>query len=258
MTGIRKRITIGFLGIVTLLFFSGMVSLFELSHMSVDIEAILVSSRKSIEESKNIIDALHVNDRAVVNYAVLRDSTYVEQCKSSYDELGVTVRRARAAISSSDTSILDSLDQHIAELGLVIDAMLAGGDNADAGSQLFDGRKWYDDNYEPVYNKISDGIIRVMSLAQSSLTPRAEQLNRNAYRSVTPVFISLVVMIVILLMFYYFIMIYTVKPIVGINQELARSLRYKTPYSMKAECRDEIKELNEKIEVMINNPKAIK
>ena len=109
MTGIRKRITIGFLGIVTLLFFSGMVSLFELSHMSVDIEAILVSSRKSIEESKNIIDALHVNDRAVVNYAVLRDSTYVEQCKSSYDELGVTVRRARAAMSSSDTSILDSL-----------------------------------------------------------------------------------------------------------------------------------------------------
>ena len=109
-----------------------------------------------------------------------------------------------------------------------------------------------------MYDKISDDIIRVMSLAQSSLTPRAEQLNRNAYRAVTPVFISLVVMIVILLMFYYFIMIYAVKPIVEMNKELGRSMRYKTPYSIKAECRDEIMELNEKISTIINNPKSIK
>ena len=259
MTGIRKRITIGFLSIVALLFFSGMVSLFELSHMSVDIEAILVSSRKSIEVSKNIIDALHVNDRAVVNYVVLRDSTYAEQCRQSYKDLGATVEKARTAISSSDETVLDSLDGNIVELGRVIEQMLVGGDSLAQGEVVeFDGRKWYDENYEPLHHKISNGIIRVMSMAQSSLTPRAEQLNRNAYRAVTPVFISLVVMIVILLMFYYFIMIYTVKPIVEMNKALGLSMRYKTPYSIKAECRDEIMELNEKIGMVINNPKAIK
>lgn len=258
MTGIRKRITIGFLSIVALLFFSGMVSLFELSHMSVDIEAILVSSRKSIEESKNIIDALHVNDRAIVNYAVLRDSTYAERCRRSYNELGASVQRARGVISVTDNSMLDSLDARIIELGRVIDQMFTQEGNQNNEGYVFDGRKWYEGNYEPLYDQISDDIIRVMSLAQSSLTPRAEQLNRNAYRAVTPVFISLVVMIVILLMFYYFIMIYAVKPIVEMNKELGRSMRYKTPYSIKAECRDEIMELNEKIGTIINNPKSIK
>ena len=78
MTGIRKRVTIGFLSIVALLFFSGLVSRFELSHMSNDIEAILDSSRKSIEMSKNMLDAIHNNERSVTYYTVLRDSLYAD------------------------------------------------------------------------------------------------------------------------------------------------------------------------------------
>ena len=78
MTGIRKRVTIGFLSIVVLLFFSGLVSLFELNNMSRDIESILDSSRRSIELSESMLDAIRANDRAVVNYAVLRDSAYAD------------------------------------------------------------------------------------------------------------------------------------------------------------------------------------
>ena len=75
MTGIRKRVTIGFLSIVVLLFFSGLVSLFELNHMSQDIDSILSSNRKSITLSENMLDAIRANDRAVIHYAVLRDTT---------------------------------------------------------------------------------------------------------------------------------------------------------------------------------------
>ena len=44
-----------------------------------------------------------------------------------------------------------------------------------------------------------------MISTQSSLAPRTEQLKRNAYRAVTPVLISLLVMIAIVLMLYYFV-----------------------------------------------------
>ena len=97
-----------------------------------------------------------------------------------------------------------------------------------------------------------------MSSVQGSLTPRAEQLNLNAYRSVTPVFISLLVMIAILLMFYYFIMIYTVKPIIEMNRSLGDWLRYKLPFDVKAECRDEMHELKEKIESVMVGAKTTK
>ena len=66
------------------------------------------------------------------------------------------------------------------------------------------------------------------------------------------------VMIIILLMFYYFIMIYTVKPIVEMNKSLGDWLRYKLPFTVKAECNDELEELKTKIESVTNNAKMSK
>lgn len=254
MTGIRKRVTIGFLSIVALLFFSGLVSLFELSHMSVDIEAILGSSRRSIEMSKNMLSAIHANDRAVVNYAVFRDSIYADSCRGSMERFNLTIRQARnESGKSSADALYDSLGLFSDRMEQAIEAMLTKESGA-----TFDGRKWYDDNYLPLYNDITDGITDVMKSVQGSLTPRAEQLNLNAYRSVTPVFISLLVMIAILLMFYYFIMIYTVKPIIEMNRSLGDYLRYKLPFDVKAECRDEMHELKEKIESVMVGTKTTK
>ena len=247
MTGIRKRVTIGFLSIVALLFFSGLVSLFELSHMSNDIEAILDSSRKSIEMSKNMLDAIHNNERSVTYYTVLRDSLYADSCRTSLADFDSLLRQARSDVSAEAQSRFDSLD-----LTTVLDG------NARQSVIPFDGRRWYNTEYAPLYDRITDEITKVMGSVQSSLNPRAERLSRNAYRSVTPVFISLVVMIVILLLFYYFIMIYTVRPIIEMNKRLGDYIRYKLPFDVKAECQDEMRELKEKIESMVNTPSKMK
>jgi hypothetical protein len=263
MTGIRKRVTIGFLSIVVLLFFSGLVSLFELNNMSEDIEAILDSSRRSIELSESMLDAIRANDRAVVNYAVLRDSTYADSCRLSFETFTTKVEQARGDASSSATLLFDSLDMFANRLHSVVEQLRASRtienlvilDSMSGGTLSFDGRRWYEQNYLPAYNSTSNSVMRVMSLAQSSLSPRAERLSRNAYRSVTPVFIALLVMIAILLMFYYFIMIYAVKPIIEMNRSLGDWLRYKLPFSVKVECQDEMLELKEKIEKVINGYK---
>ena len=131
-------------------------------------------------------------------------------------------------------------------------------DNAQQSVIPFDGRRWYNTEYAPLYDRITDEITKVMGSVQSSLNPRAERLSRNAYRSVTPVFISLVVMIVILLLFYYFVMIYTVRPIIEMNKRLGDYIRYKLPFDVKAECQDEMRELKEKIASMVNNPSKMK
>ena len=147
-------------------------------------------------------------------------------------------------------AVVQLLDSHIVEQQSIMP------DSLDLIT--FDGRAWYDESYLPAYNMTSGAILRVMSDTRTSLTPRAERLSRNAYRAVTPVFISLVVMIIILLMFYYFVMIYIVKPIISMNKSLGDSIRYKIPFLIKSECRDEMQELKEKIESVINNPKSAK
>lgn len=255
MTGIRKRVTIGFLSIVALLFFSGLVSLFELSHMSNDIEAIFDSSRKSIEMSKNMLDAIHNNERSVAYYTVLRDSLYADSCRTSLDDFSALLRQARKDVSAETQSRFDSLEVYTSLLSETLAAVL---DPATPATRPFDGRRWYNNKYAPLYDRITDEITNVMGYVQSALNPRAERLSRNAYRSVTPVFISLVVMIVILLLFYYFVMIYSVRPIVEMNKRLGDYLRYKLPFDVKAECQDEMLELKEKIESMVNNTSKMK
>lgn len=266
MTGIRKRITIGFLSIIVLLFFSGLVSLFELNHMSADIDVILASNRKSIAISEGVLDAIRANDRAVIRYAVLCDTVYADSCRARYVEFKEQIAQARRETSSSASVLFDSLDMSAERLDGVVEQLRKSRmvensllpDSLWGGGGSYDGSRWYDNEYLPVYNAASDQIMQMLSYAQSSLTPRAERLSRNAYRAVTPVFISLVVMIVILLMFYYFIMIYAVKPIVQMNKSLGDWMRYKLPFMVKTECRDELEELRGKIESVTNNTKMTK
>ena len=266
MTGIRKRVTIGFLSIVVLLFFSGLVSLFELNHMSADIDIILSSNRKSIEISEGMLSTLRANDRAVIRYAVLRDTSYLDSCRMRFMDFTNRIEQARQATSNSAASLFDSLDASAGRLSGAVEMLKKSKavensllpDTLRVGMPPYDGNEWYEQEFMPVYDMASSQITQLLSHSQNSLTPRAERLGRNAYRAVTPVFISLVVMIVILLMFYYFIMIYTVNPIVEMNKSLGDWIRYKLPFTIKTECRDELEELKSKIESVTNNAKLSK
>ena len=102
-------------------------------------------------------------------------------------------------------------------------------------------------------------IKNYMTSTQSSLAPRAEQMKKNAYRAVTPVLISLAVMIAIVLMLYYFMSVYCVNPILRMNKGLGDYLSFRVPFVVKADCKDEMLELKEKIETLITiskQPKA--
>lgn len=67
-------------------------------------------------------------------------------------------------------------------------------------------------------------------------------MKKNAYRAVTPVLISLVVMIAIVLMLYYFMSVYCVNPIIRMNKGLGDYLSFRVPFAVKADCKDEVLE----------------
>ena len=57
MKGIRKRVLVSFLSVVVLLFFAGLVSLFELRRVSSDTEEILRASERNLGLAKDMLDA---------------------------------------------------------------------------------------------------------------------------------------------------------------------------------------------------------
>ena len=254
----RRRVTIGFLSIVCLLFFSGMVSFVELSHLSRDTGEILKANKRNIELAKEMLDAAYEQNVALIRLSVFGDNSYDSLCRSSLERLENTLLVAQS--EALDKSFLDSLAFATTELRLLTDNYLAFGAHAAANPAAPDsvGRSWYDSEYEVLYGRLTAAIKNYMTSTQSSLAPRAEQMKKNAYRAVTPVLISLVVMIAIVLMLYYFMSVYCVNPIIRMNKGLGDYLSFRVPFAVKADCKDEVLELKEKIETLITVSKQPK
>ena len=260
MTGIRKRITIGFLSIVALLFVSGMISLFELGHLSNDAETLMNRNRRNVELAKEMFEAMYVQSNAMAHIAVLGEREgYDTVCIKGLAQLETSLLAAYD--NSKSNGYLDSLTLSVAELRLLTESFLSShkvDDNEPADADMFASRTWYDARYETAMAKISEQISGYIAFSYQGLAPRADQLSRNAYRAVTPVLISLMVMIAIVLMLLYFVMKYCVLPILGINKGLADYLSFKLPFDVKEECRDELQDLKENIGTLITISKQNK
>ena len=259
MTGLRKRVTVGFLSIVCLLFFSGMVSFLELSHLSRDTGEILKANKRNIELAKEMLDAAHEQNIALIRLSVFGDRSCDSLCRMERLENTLLVAQSEAL----EKSFLDSLAFATTELRLVTDNYLAfgGAARADSSAALRPdslGGRWYSEEYQALYGRLTAAIKSYMTSTQSSLVPRAEQMKKNAYRAVTPVLISLAVMIAIVLMLFYFMSIYCVTPIERMNKGLGDWLSFRVPFAVKGDLKDEVLELKEKIESLINISKQTK
>ena len=276
----RKRVTIAFSSIVCRLFLSGLLSLVELNRVSRGAGDVLAASRRNVELAKEMLDAAHEQNVALIHLTVLGEESYVDECRRAMGALEQVLMTARE--EAFDPSFLDSLSFATIEMKVMVDRYLARRlekptmqvdslageefpvDSLGVDSLLMkaaieaaekndeeDSVRWYTEEYEAVYLRLTAAVKAYMTSTQSSLAPRTEQIKRSAYRAVTPVLISLLVMIAVLMMFYYFMTIYCVNPIVRMNRSLGEYLSFRVPFAVKEECKDELLELKEKIETLI-------
>lgn len=250
----RRRVTIGFSSIVCLLFFSGLVSLVELSRLSRDTDDIMQANKRNIELAKAMLDAAHSHNVSMIRLAVFGDRSYDSLCLASMERLENRLQVARH--EALEKSFLDSMAFATTDLRVLTDKYMAAAPaDSDERPERFrrdsEGARWYNDEYMPVYVRMTGSIKAYMTSTQSSLAPRTEQMKKNAYRAVTPVLISLLVMIAIVLMLFYFMTIYCVNPILGMNKGLGAWLAFRTPFAVKGDLKDEVLELKEKIESLI-------
>ena len=238
MTGLHKRVTTGFVSIVCLLFFSGMVSFLELSHLSRDTEDILKANARNIELARQMLDAAGYPDCTVcasnsldeyivrdliLHLSVFGDRTYDSLCRASMERLENTLLVAQN--EALEKSFLDSLAFATTELRLLTDSYLAWA--AATPESPADAAK---------------GAVGPDSLRRGWY---------DAYRAVTPVLISLVVMIAIVLMLFYFMNLYCVDPVLKMNKGLGDYLAYRVPFVAKGDFKDEMLQLKEKIDALI-------
>ena len=269
MKGIRKRVLVSFLSVVVLLFFAGLVSLFELRRVSSDTEEILRASERNLGLAKDMLDAAARQNKAVVHSIVFRQRDYDTVLMGSIAEMARTlevVRREAVEQAYLDTLSASAMNvQRLTQEFLRLQAQrvaseasgrleLRGGEDSLSMKSVemdFDGARWDARTCRKACDRLTGSIKDCVISTQRSLAPRTEQLKRNAYRAVTPVLISLLVMIAIVLMLYYFVSAYLVRPVLAMNKSLGDYLRFGLPFRIKAEVKDEVAELKDRIDDVI-------
>ncbi len=265
--GLRRRVSIGFLGIVSILILSGMISFFELSVLSNDTGDILDTNRRSNRLSHEMLRAVRHHNNIYVKISAFGESLDKGVSISELDRLDSILYVART--ESLIPKYVDSLLLTSTQLREVTNKLIET-QALDARYELLREefpeldslaknfvRSNYDE-YQLIYTQMVDQIDNFMTQSQEALSPGTERLHHNAYRAVTPVFISLVVMIVVVLMLYYFMLIYCVKPIVVMNRSLKDFIAFKIPFAPKSQNIDELKELSERIDTIIIQNKTNK
>ncbi len=241
MIGLRKRVSIGFLSIVILLSISGMIAFVELNNLSTDTEEILNINKHNMELTRSMLQAAQDQDRAFVQMTIFSDA--------SFDSLGMaTIASLEESVSVADeyklsAELVDSLSGSINSLKKLANKVISLPDSDSL-------RITYFSEYLPIKDRVKHSIYNYMTSSAEVVEPRAEMLQRNAYRAVTPVFLSLIVMIVIVIMLYYFMVIYCVNPIIKMNRSLGDFIMFKLPFSVNNSYGDEVGELQEKIETV--------
>lgn len=265
--GLRRRVSFGFISIVGVLILSGLVSYYYLSTFSRDTNNILSTDSHYRKLSISMHEALRTQNVAFVQMTAFGDRTKDSLCVSSISRLDSLMLIARE--TSLVPEFVDSMIVTTASIRAITDQFMAAPKYdskydllrtefpmLDSLSKGF-ARRMYAE-YLPVYDELLSEIDIFVAESQNSLAPSTDQLHHNAYRALTPVTISLIVMIAIVLMLYYFMMVYCVSPIIHINAALKSYLSFKVPYAPKGERRDEMAELNEGVEALIKVNKIIK
>ncbi|MBR3678246.1 MAG: hypothetical protein IKL60_05005 [Alistipes sp.] len=255
MKGIGKRVTIGFLSIVVLLLVSGVISIVELSNLSYDTKVILDAGGEDITMAKGLLQSSHDHSRAVLDLVIFEDSTSLAKRDKAIADIAEQIHLLKG--EETNTTLRGCIDT-LSDCAAKLERVTKNYELQKQKHAALTGRVWYSKIYEPAYNDLTEQIKHYMKLSHGELAPRAEQLSRNAYRAITPVMISLLVMIAVVLMLYYFVYIYSVKPILKINKALSDYLTFKLPFTVKAQLIDQLKELHDNIDALITSSKSNK
>ncbi len=259
--GIARRMRAAFLSIALLLVFAGATSLLELERVSHDTEQILEASEQSVDVAGHMLSALSDHNDAIIYMAVVGDSSlrYRDALRGSMSQLTEICGRANELLPAAEHEGLnDTLAMYVKRLNDLADDYLSGKVHErvkhhtmfDTIPTHFSPRSWYVDEYKVEYINLSRQISRYMTDSQSVLSPKVNHLSHTARRSVTPVFISLLVMFIVVMMLYFFLKKLYVRPILRINRSLGDYITYKVPFDKGISCGDEIEELRDRIDTL--------
>ncbi len=245
--GIRRKIMLGFILLAFLLFFSGMMSFFELKRLSNTTQNVIGDRLRNMELANVMLESIQDQNTALFQMMVTDDATYNSILTAGRNRFDQAFRDLTVIVG--DIPVLDSVYATNLRYVNTVDTQMSQGKATEYDPV------WFTDDYRPAYDGVSNAIKTFITSSQNMINVNAGRLESNAYRSIMPGIITLCIAILIIMMFFYFVDFYYIRPVIKITSALNNFLTYKVPFKITVAGRDEVLRLKEYIEKLIEQCK---
>lgn len=227
----RKKISIGFVSLALLLLFAGVISVYELRRLSNQAMTVIELNSKNTELAKSMLNGLHLQNSAVLAAAFNNSDTL----SNEYNLGRVMFDEAYTGAFDTDKIDIAAVNEARSNYRKVISDYMGGNTSGLTKEQFLA-------SYLDAYYKLDQTIKNYLTSPESSLPARANSLEEDIYKTITPSILTLCIAIIIVLMFYFFVDSYYVRPLTKIHKALENNLYHNVPFDPHFESNND--ELN--------------
>ena len=246
--GIRTKLMLGFIILASMLFISGAISVFELTKLGQSIKGLIYDNYKSIDYSRNMLDALDQQENALM-FKIAGDSVMSRRMFIEADNF------LRTNLDSANNALnLVSEHQQVDSVRIYYEHFYA------YASANFDDANFSIHEFlrstNPLLLQVNEHVKNLITINQQDLSKSAAFLETSAQRASLPGLIVIVTSLIFTLVFTYLVHHYFVSPILRLTKGINDYLKFRKPFEVPLETKDEFYKLKESIVNLISLTKA--
>ncbi len=239
---IRLKILSGFAILAMMLFIAGTLSIYEQTTIGKSVHGFLDNNYKSIDASKTMLEAINRENSGILllisgkwkegrNALSYGDSLYTE---------AYTVAKSNITISGEE-KYLERIDSAYRVFKIIWVKPIVG--------TVREGNlNWYTEDVHTSFLNLNETINALLSLNETVMYRSASELKDRAQRAVMPGIVAVISAILFTIIFNFFINHYFVNPILRIINGIENYTKFKTPFNVEIETRDELLQLKNAIQ----------
>lgn len=241
--GIRVKIMLGFIILASMLFISGSIQIFELTKLGRAVKGLIYDNYRSIDYSRNMLDALEKQENALLLFANGDSIVYKKKFIEAEHFFLASLDSATKNLTLPDEKLyIDSIRlfyshfQNLANEALKSKEFTLG---------------YYLREVNPSIITTSEHVKNLITVNQQGLFNSAAFLEASAQRALMPGLIVIITSLIFTFVFTYLLHHYFVSPVIRLTKGINDYVKFRKPFDVPLESKDELHSLKESIANLI-------
>ena len=230
---------LGFMILGSMLFISGAISIFELTKLGKSIKGLIFDNYRSIDYSRNMLDALEQQGNALLLFANGNRDV-------AATEFAVAQRAFNTNLDSAKHNfLLEEEKVFIDSISISFNHFTKRSSSILQSNSL--SLETYLNEISPLAQEAGRHVKNLITINQQGLFNSAAFLETSAQRASIPGLIVIITSIIFTFIFTYLVHHYFVSPIIRLTKGINDFVRYRKPFDVPLETKDEFHSLKESI-----------